>query len=120
MHFLVDTGNFGVLRLQREGDHTQDFHCRCILHLNVSKEFLSCILQAGTKKIHHVVDNQEPVVIIPTRIYCNRWKLLVMPQQIELLLLTELTVIDGCRYIGISIAQHRQSIHIDVVVNENN
>ena len=45
--------------------------------------------------------------------------LLIVALHIELLLLGELTGIDGCRNIGIAIAEHRQGINADVVVYKN-
>ena len=65
------------------------------LHLDVSEEFLAGILQTGPKKIHHIVDYQETVVIALTIIDGDRWILLVVSLNVELLLLGELPSIDG-------------------------
>ena len=65
------------------------------LHLDVSEEFLAGILQAGPKEIHHIVDYQETVVIALTIIDGDRWILLVVSLNVELLLLGELPSIDG-------------------------
>ena len=89
------------------------------MHSDVGKEFLAGILQAGTKQINHIVDNQEAIVILLAGVDRNWWVLLVVALHIELLLLGELTGIDGGRNIGIAIAEHRQGINIDVVVYKN-
>ena len=35
-----------------------------LLHLDVSKEFLSCVFKRCTKDIDHIVNNQETIVIV--------------------------------------------------------
>ena len=89
------------------------------MHSDVGKEFFAGILQAGTKQIDHIIDNQETIVILLAGVDRNWWVLLVVALHIELLLLGELTGIDGGRNIGIAIAEHRQGINIDVVVYKN-
>ena len=88
------------------------------LHFDVGEEFLSCIFQTGTKEIHHIIDNQEAVVIALRGVYLNRWILLVMSLQIQLLLLVQLTGVDGGSDARRTIAEHRQGIDIDIVVDE--
>ena len=56
---------------------------------------LSGILQAGTKDVDHIIDNEEAVVITLAYIYYNRCILLVMTLHVELLLLRELAGVDG-------------------------
>ena len=99
--------------------HAEKFSRRCLLHSDVSEELLAGIFQAGTKQIDHIVDNQEAVVIVQASVDRNWWVLLVVALHIELLLLGELTGIDGGRNIGIAIAEHRQGINVDVVVYKN-
>ena len=86
------------------------------MHSDVGKEFLAGIFQAGTKQIDHIVDNQEAVVIVQASVDRNWGVLLIVALHIELLLLGELTGIDGGRNIGIAITEHRQGIYVDVVV----
>ena len=43
-----------------------------------------------------------------------------MTLHVELLLLRELTGVDGSRDVGITIAEHRQGIDVNVVVDEDN
>ncbi len=86
------------------------------MHSDVGKELLAGILQAGTKQIDHIVDDQEAVVIVLTGVDSNWWVLLVVALQVELLLLGELAGIDGGRNTGIAVAEHRQGIYVDVVV----
>ena len=42
-----------------------------------------------------------------------------MTLHVELLLLRELACVDGGRDVGITIAEHRQGIDIDVIVDED-
>ena len=70
------------------------------MHFNVGEEFLARILQAGTKDVYHIVDNQETVVIALSGAYINRWILLVVALDVELLLLRELASVDG-RYVNL-------------------
>ena len=86
------------------------------MHSDVSEELFAGILQAGTKQIDHIVDNQEAIVIVLTYIYYNRWILLVMTLDVELQLLGELACVDGGRYIWISFAEHGESSLVDVVL----
>ena len=89
------------------------------MHADVSEELLAGILQAGTKDVDHIVDDEEAVVVTLARIYYNGGILLVMTLHIELLLLGELAGVDGGRDVGITIAEHRQGIGVDVVVDED-
>ena len=43
------------------------------LHFDVGEEFLASVLQTGTEDIHHIVDNQETVVIALRGVDVNRW-----------------------------------------------
>ena len=49
----------------------------------------------------------------------DRRILLVVTLQVELLLLGELAGVDRCRDVGIAIAEHRQGICADVIVDEH-
>jgi len=89
------------------------------LHADIGEEFLSGILQAGTKDVDHIIDNEEAVVITLAYIYYNRCILLVMTLHVELLLLRELAGVDSGRDVGISIAEHRQGIDVDVIVDKD-
>ena len=91
---------------------------RGLLHLDVGKEFLSGILQAGPEKIDHIVDDEKAVVIVLGGTYINRWVLLIVTLDVKLLLLGEMTCVYGCRHIGCSLAQHGQSIDIDIIIDE--
>ena len=62
------------------------------MHADVGKELLAGILQAGTKDVDQIIDNEEAVVIPLAYIYYNRCILLVMTLHIELLLLRELAM----------------------------
>ena len=89
------------------------------MHADIGEEFLSGILQAGTKDVDHIIDNEEAVVITLAYIYYNRCILLVMTLHVELLLLRELAGVDGGRDVGITIAEHRQCIDVDVIVDKD-
>ena len=43
------------------------------MHLNVGKEFLPGILQAGPEEIDYIIDNEESVVIMQGGTDINRW-----------------------------------------------
>ena len=58
-----------------------------LLHLDIGKEFLACVFQGGTEEIDSVVDDEETVMIMTADVYINRWVLLVVAQDIQLLLL---------------------------------
>ena len=90
------------------------------MHADVSEELLACILQAGTENVNHIVDDEEAVVISLTVIDGDGGILLVMTLHVELLLLGEMAGVDGGRDVGITIAEHRQGIDVDVVVDEDN
>ena len=90
------------------------------MHFDVGKEFLACILEAGPEEIYHIVDNQKAIVIALRGVYINRWILLVVTLQIQLLLLVQLTGVDGGSDARRAIAEHRQGINIDIVVDEGN
>ena len=89
------------------------------MHADIGEEFLTGIHQAGTKDVDHIIDDEEAVVIPLTYIYYNRCILLVMTLHVELLLLRELTGVDGGRDVGITIAEHRQGIDVDVIVDKD-
>ena len=57
------------------------------LHADVGEELLAGILQAGTKDVDHVVDDEETVVVALTEVHSDRGVLLVMALNVELLLL---------------------------------
>ena len=57
------------------------------MHLNVGKEFLPGILQAGPEEIDNIVDDEESVVIVLGGTYINRWVLLIVTSDVKLLLL---------------------------------
>ena len=57
------------------------------LHLNVGKEFLPGILQAGLEEIYNIVDDEESVVIMQGGTDINRWVLLIVTSDVKLLLL---------------------------------
>ena len=89
------------------------------MHADVGEELLAGILQAGTKDVDYIVDDKEAVVVSLAVIHGDGWILLVMTLHVELLLLRELVGVDGGRYVGITIAEHRQGIDVDVVVDED-
>ena len=41
------------------------------MHLDVCKEFLAGVLEAGSEEIDHVVDDEETVVVVLTDIHRN-------------------------------------------------
>ena len=93
------------------------------MHADVGEEFLASILQAGTEDVDHIVDNEKAVVISLAVIDSDGWILLVMTLDVKLELFgipELLTSIDGSRDVGITIAEHRQGIDVDVVVDEDN
>ena len=47
------------------------------------------------------------------------WVLLIMSLDVKLLLLWELTSVDGGWYAGIALAEHRQGGFVDVIVDES-
>ena len=57
------------------------------MHLNVGKEFLPGILQAGPEEIDYIIDNEESVVIMLGGTDINRWVLLIVTSDVKLLLL---------------------------------
>ena len=73
----------------------QQFRCWSLLHFDVGEEFLARIFEAGSEEIYHIVDNQKAIVIALCDVNINRWILLVMALQIQLLLLVQLTGVDG-------------------------
>ena len=89
------------------------------MHTDIGEELLSGILQASPEDVDHIVDDEKAVVITLAYIYYNGRILLVMTLHIELLLLRELAGVDGGRDVGITIAEHRQGVDIDVVVDED-
>ena len=89
------------------------------MHADVGEELLSGILQAGPEDVDHIIDDEEAVVITLAYIYYNRCILLVMTLHVELLLLRELAGVDSGRDVGISIAEHRQGIDVDVIVDKD-
>ena len=89
------------------------------MHFNVGKEFLAGILQTGAEEIYHIVDNQKTVVIALCGVNVNGWILLVVTLQIQLLLLVQLTCVDGGSDPRRAITEHHQGIDIDIVVDED-
>ena len=57
------------------------------MHLDIGEEFLASVFQRGTEEIDRIVDNEETVMIMTADVYINRWVLLVVAQNIQLLLL---------------------------------
>ena len=47
------------------------------------------------------------------------WVLLIMSCDVKLLLIWQLTGVDGGRYVGIALAEHRQGGLVDVVVDKD-
>ena len=76
-------------------DIVKQFRGWGLLHLDVGEELFASILQAGPKEIDHIIDNQEAVMIALGGVYINRWILLVMTLDVELLLLGEQAGVDG-------------------------
>ena len=73
------------------------------MHFDVSEEFFTSILQAGPKKIDHIVDDEKTVVIALAVIHCDRRILLVVTLDVKLELFgipELLTSIDGGRNVG--------------------
>ena len=68
------------------------------MHFDVGEEFLACIFQTGPKEIYRIVDNQESIVISLADIDSDGWILLIMSRNVKLLLLRQLTGIDGGGY----------------------
>ena len=97
----------------------QQINCWSFLHLNVGKEFLAGILQTGAEEIYHIVDNQKTVVVALCGVNVNGWILLVVSLQIQLLLLVQLTCVDGGSDPRRAITEHHQGIDIDIVVDED-
>ena len=92
------------------------------MHTDVGEELLACILQTGPKDVDHIVDNEEAVVVTLAVIDSDGWILLVMTLDVKLELFgipELLTSIDGSRDVGITIAEHRQGIDVDVVIYED-
>ena len=89
------------------------------LHLDEGEQLLACILDAGTKQVRHIIDNQETVVIMSAYNYINRWILRVMPGQIQLLLRGELAGIDSCSNPSTSLAKHQQGAFIYVIIHQH-
>ena len=56
------------------------------MHLDVGEELFTGILQAGPEEVDHIVDDEETVVVALGSIYINRWILLVVALDVELLL----------------------------------
>ena len=92
------------------------------MHADVGEELLACILQTGPKDVDHIVDNEEAVVVTLAVIDSDGGILLVMTLDVKLELFgipELLTSIDGSRDVGITIAEHRQGIDVDVVIYED-
>ena len=89
------------------------------MHADIGEELLSGILQAGTKDVDHIIDNEKAVVVSLTVTDCDGGILLVMTLHVELLLLRELACVYGGRDVGITIAEHRQGIDIDIIVDKD-
>ena len=88
------------------------------MHADIGEEFLAGIFQTGPEDIDRIVDDQETVVVSLTVIDCYGRILLIMTLHVELLLLGELAGVDGSRDVVCTMAQHRQGIDVDVVVDE--
>ena len=58
-------------------------------------------------------------MIVTADVYIDRGVLLVVAQNIQLLLLRQLTRIDRCRDSSISFAEHRKSGFVDVIVYQD-
>ena len=56
------------------------------MHLDVGEELFAGILQAGPEEVDHIIDDEETVVVALGGIYNNRWILLVVALDVELLL----------------------------------
>ena len=65
------------------------------MHADVGEELLAGIFQAGPKDIDHIVDNQEAVVVPLADVDSDGRVLLVVALYVELLLLGEVTGVDG-------------------------
>ena len=89
------------------------------MHFDVGEEFLASIFQAGPKKVDHIVDDEEAVMIALAHIDCYRWVLLVVALYIQLLLLVQLASIDGGSDIWIALAEQGEGGFVDIVVNED-
>ena len=85
---------------------------------DVGEELLAGIFQRGPEDVDHIVDNEETVVIPLADIDGYVWVLLVVALNVELLLLGELAGVDGGCDVGCAMAQHREGIDVDVIVDE--
>lgn len=56
------------------------------MHLDIGEEFLASVFQRGTEEIDRIVDNEETVMIMTADVYINRWVLLIVALEVELLL----------------------------------
>ena len=65
------------------------------MHADIGEELLAGIFQTGPEDIDRIVDDQETVVVSLTVIDGDRGILLVVALHVELLLLGELTGVDG-------------------------
>ena len=65
------------------------------MHADIGEKLLAGILQRGPEEIDHIVDYEETVVVSLTVIDGDGRILLVMALYVELLLLGELTGVDG-------------------------
>ena len=95
------------------------FRSRCFLHLDVGEEFLARILQAGPEEIDRVVDDEEAVVVVLADIHRDGRILLVVPLEVELLLLGERAGVDGCRDAGIALAEHGERRLVNIIIIEH-
>ena len=68
-------------------DLPQQFCWIGLLHLDIGEEFLASIFQGGSKEIDRIVDDEKTVMIVTADVYIDRWVLLVVAQNIQLLLL---------------------------------
>ena len=64
----------------------QQFRCWSLLHFDVGEEFLSCIFEAGTEEIYHIVDDQKPIMISLAEIDGDGLVLLIISRDVKLLL----------------------------------
>ena len=73
----------------------QQIFCWGFLHFDVGEEFLACIFEAGPEEIYHIVNYQKSVVISLADIDGDGWVLLIMSRYVKLLLMRQLTGVDG-------------------------
>ena len=90
-----------------------------LLHLDVGEELLACILQAGAKDIHLVIDDEEAVVVMLADVHRDGRILPVVLLNVKLLLLGERTGVDGGRDTSITFAEHGERCFVDIIVYQH-